>query len=119
METKEGMVMLRCNKVNVIDFETKKARKDLEKAESNLPYSKYLKELQDPDIELEIHDFLNRFDSTPYHSDFNLKAQALLKEIARRISHSPNTIGSVLRMKKSLLGQFSQLESRLNEGPCE
>ncbi len=76
-------------------------------------YAQYLQNLKDEEMEFEILDFLQNFHSSSYKTAFADRAQALFKELADRISHSPHSADSVLKMNKGVLGKIHQLENQI------
>lgn len=73
-------------RMKIINLEEFKESKELRKCENT--YSRYLKSLNNMQLEIEINSLLEEFSNNSYGKDFFSRAQLLLHEIASRSEES-------------------------------
>ena len=75
--------------MNVVSMGEFKELKDIKKAEES--YKKYLKTLENSQLEIEVNALLEELSGDVYGKDFFLKGQLILKEISSRAAEPVKT----------------------------
>jgi hypothetical protein len=89
---------------NVVSLAEVKKLKSQERTQDE--YISYLKLLRDDELQFEIDDYFDKFDSQPFTRELAHKGRLILEEIASRINSSPMKADSIIGMRDALVGKL-------------